>query len=201
MFPITTEVPADIDFVDWHGGIQLYGFWCIKIEDDAWVDRLNRVRSIFHPYLQTGYQRFHHVTIATVGLMDAERWQVVERQVKLLRRLNCEKFNVCWEGLSSYVHSPIVSVISPDNGLSKLRDSLHLISTGDDSSVFDAHITLGYYATALSLEKVPMGGEDVDLATLEHLKVDNIQFCTYQTNTIKGPISVKYIIDLATALS
>lgn len=196
MVSITTDVLADIDYVEWHGGIPLYGFWCIKIEDATWLDRLHRVESAFHPYLQTGYQRFHHVTIATVGLMDVERWQVVERQVRLLRSLNGDRFELCWKNISSYAHSPMINVVSPDNALQKVRESLHSISLGDDSSVFEPHITLGYYARVLTIKDVHLLGLTPDLVALDPLKIESIQFCTYQTKSIKGPISVKYIIDL-----
>lgn len=196
MVSITTDVLADIDYVEWHGGVSLYGFWCIKIEDDAWIEHLNRVKAAFNPYLQTNYQRFYHITLATVGLMNSESWKVVDRQVRLLRSLNGKKIDLCWENISSYAHCPIVSVLSPDNSLSKVRASLHLISIGDDSSVFEPHITLGYYAKVASIENVQMVGLESNLIALEHLKIGSIQFCTYQTESIKGPISVKYSIDL-----
>ena len=196
MASITTEVLADIDYVEWHGGVRLYGFWCIQIEEDAWVDRLNSVKSAFHPYLQTDYQRFYHVTIATVGFMNAESWKVVERQVRLLSSLNGEKIDLCWENISSYAHCPVVSVSSLDNSLSKVRESLHSISIGDDSSVFEPHITLGYYSKVLTIENIHMVGLEPDLAALDHLNVGSLQFCTYETDSIKGPISIKHIIEL-----
>lgn len=196
MVSITTDVLADIDHVEWHGGIRLYGFWCLKIEDDAWVERLNSLTSVIQARLQTGYQRFHHVTIATVGLMNAENWQIVDQQISLLQNRNCEPIDVCWKEISSYVHSPIVSVFSLNSRLLKIRALLHLISTGDDSSLFEPHITLGYYATVGIIDNINMIEEASDLVALKNLKIGNIQFCTYKTNTIKGPISVKHIIDL-----
>lgn len=196
MASITTDVLADIDYVEWHGGVPLYGFWCIKIEDSAWIDRLNRLKSAYSPYLQADYQRCHHVTIATVGLMSEESWQVVDRQIKLLRSLNFDSIDLCWGNISSFIHSPIISVFSLDNSLSKMRESLHLISMGDDSNVFEPHITLGYYSKILSFDNTHIVWEEHDLMALDHLKVESIQFCTYATDTIKGPISVKYIIDL-----
>ena len=193
---ITTDVLVDRDYQEWHGGIAHYGFWCIQIEDASWIDRLNCVKSSFNPYLQDGYQRFPHVTIATVGLMSDENWHVVDRQVKLLRMLKFTKIDLSWGTVSSYVHSPIVRVSSSKNYLSKVRESLHTISIGDDSSDFDPHITFGYYSSITSIDSTEMTGKGCGILEFDSVEIGEIKFCTYETHSIKGSISVQCRIDL-----
>ncbi|WDE97968.1 hypothetical protein PQO03_19255 [Lentisphaera profundi] len=193
---IRTDVLVDRDYREWHGGIALYGFWCVQIEDSSWIDRLNCVKSSFKPFLQDGYQRFPHVTIATVGLMNDENWRVANRQIKLLRMLKLSKIGLSWKAVSSYIHSPIVRVSSSKNYLSKIREQLHLISLGDDSSDFDPHITLGYYSSITSIDSTLMTGEESCVQKFDSLEIGEIKFCTYETHTIKGSLSVQSSIDL-----
>lgn len=196
MTSITTDVLVDRDYREWHGGITLYGLWCIQIEDDAWIDRLSCVRSSFNPYLQDEYQRFPHVTVATVGLMSDENWHVVDCQMKLLQRLRFTKIDLSLDSVSSYVHSPIVRVSSSKNYLSRIRENLHLISIGDDSGDFDPHITLGYYSSITSIDNTHIMAKECDILELNSVEIGEIYFCTYETKSIKGSLSIQSKIEL-----
>ncbi|PKF61560.1 hypothetical protein CW745_09515 [Psychromonas sp. psych-6C06] len=194
---VTTKVLADIDHVEWHRGVKDYGFWCIKIEDGAWLERLNKLESAFRPHLQANYQRFFHVTIATVGLMDSDKWKTVERQMRLLHRANDNNIELCWRGVASYAHCPIVSVYSAKNGVSKIRKLLHSISQGDDSHVFEPHITLGYYAKEVTIDNLETVAGKSNALPLDSLIIKKIQFCTYETHNIKGPITSQFNIAIS----
>ncbi len=195
MNTFTTDVLIDKDYFEWHGGVRHYGFWCVRINDGSWLDHLSHVTHIFAPYLQTDYLRFPHVTIATVGLMDDRSWQVVERQKNLLKSLSCSKLDLIWEEISSYQHSPIIKVASQENALHKIRDNLHTISHGDDLDLFDPHITLGYYAKEFSL-KDNLLGKKSDAKSIKNIEIRELLFCTYETYTIKGPISIEFTMNL-----
>lgn len=193
---ITTDVLTDRDYTEWHGGIPCYGFWCVQIEDRAWLDRLDGVCLAFEPDLQTGYQRFTHITIATVGLMHDENRQLVERQIAHLHRLALSPIELHWESIGSYTHSPIVRVSSTQQPLLKIRQALHTISVGDDSADYDPHITLGCYDKVTSVSQSQLTERAFVADTLQPLEISKLLFCTYQTQSIKGPITVEFEIDL-----
>lgn len=196
MASIKTSILPDRNFTEWHKGIRLYGFWCIEVNDDQWLECLSGVRTKFCPQLMADYQRFPHITIATVGLMNDDNWQIVKQQVDLLQSLKLSSVEVSWMEVSSYDHSPMVRVNDFNNDLCILRKSLHSISKGDDSSVFDPHITLGYYSKLVHLENIQDMGKNCGISYLKHLTVNSIKFCTYETHSIKGPISVSKTVEL-----
>jgi 2'-5' RNA ligase len=199
MSSITTIAMRERNYVEWHGGITQYGFWCVEIEADNWLQRLKSTTTAFSGYLQAGYQRFPHITIATVGLMDEVNWDIVEQQCALLQALNLPKITLCWQGVASYQHCPIISVTSENNSLLSLRDSLLSVSSVDNTANFDAHITLGYYAKNRLIEDIEQYENEALQIPASPLLIHNIKFCTYQTDTIKGPINGNKVSEVGNA--
>jgi 2'-5' RNA ligase len=199
MSSITTIAMIERNYVEWHDGISQYGFWCIEIEEDNWLQHLKSITDAFSGDLQADYQRFPHITIATVGLMDDANWDIVQRQHALLQALNLPKIMLCWQGVASYQHCPIIKVTSENKSLLALRDSLLSISSVDNTPIFDAHITLGYYAKSRLIENIEQYGNEDQYIPVSPLLIHNVKFCTYQTDTIKGPINVNKVIELGKA--
>ncbi|MEM1145558.1 MAG: 2'-5' RNA ligase family protein [Pseudomonadota bacterium] len=184
----------DRDHTEWHGGHDEYGFWCFRVEHPAWLVEFERLQSELQAELLDGYQRFPHITLATVGLMDEQRWTIVDQQIAQINASNVCPVNAGFGCLDSFDHSPMISVLDNEGGLEAIRRVLHAVSRGDDPDAFTPHLTLGYYSRVVLIDSVlrPLQARCVEGCTLKQLL-----FCTFDTRSIKGPISVKRTVKLA----
>jgi len=186
----------DRDYVEWHGGIKEYGFWCFKITNQSWLEQIEGLQKALAKDLLDEYLRFPHITVATVGLMNASRWALLEKQVAKLTANHPKAVSVFWKEASSYKQVPMVRVASDSSQLDEIRKLLHAVTRGDDQEVYDPHITLGYYASQVELDSIYAGVEEHLLFNeTEHL-FTALHFCTYDSSSIKGSISIRKTFSL-----
>lgn len=205
-----TDVFDDRDHVEWHDGVEKYGFWCFSVSDSKWLDNIKDLQSVLSPVLQRDYLRFPHVTVATLGLMTEANWCLFEQQLEALNILSMSPVVLDWQAFSSYIHVPIIrlayqGLVQQGRGLQEhqiiqIRKQLHSISTGDDQSDYDPHITLGYYSQCLEidtvLQRVAQHSSNTDIECPKSHHFNELLFCTYQTSNIKGAIEIYHRVPL-----
>ena len=192
-----TQVLKERDYVEWHGGIEQYGFWCMKISDAGWLQNISELQGLLQPILLAGYSRFAHITVATVGLMSPHKWSVVERQMKAMQAIKVGAVHLGWRGFASYHHSPIIRVYCQTSSLTTIRACLHQVCVGDDNPPYDPHITLGYYAQQLDISAVYQSVKPKEpMDAIQQVPVTELLFCTYNTTSIKGPIKIQQVLPL-----
>lgn len=138
-----TEVFEDRDYIEWHRGIKEYGFWCFKITNPSWLNQIKGLQNALATHLLEDYLRFPHITVSTVGLMNVSNWKLVEKQASKLATSNLTPIRAFWNEASSYQHVPIirVGVLNHSTHLNQIRKLLHSVTYGDDTEVYDPHIT------------------------------------------------------------
>jgi 2'-5' RNA ligase len=188
-----SRIFEDRDHADWHGGIEEYGFWCVRIQDDVWLRGIRAIQGALGKDLLAGYSRFPHVTIHALGLMDERRWGLFQQQLAALTNAVLDPLVVSCSQLSSYDHCPILRVSCGGESMVRIRHLLHAVTRGDDMDAFDPHVTLGYYANVLDIAAVL---RPLSLDPFPDHYVEEILFCTYRTNSIKGPLRVLDAVSL-----
>ncbi|HHS92165.1 MAG TPA: hypothetical protein ENK82_02345 [Campylobacterales bacterium] len=193
---MVAEVFEDRDHVAWHQGIKTYGFWCFKINNPSWLEKIKALQHALAPQLMDDYMRFPHITVATVGLMHRENGKLAKQQVSRLLEDTPKVVSLSWQEASSYKHVPIIRLKTNSLTLEEIRKRLHGITRGDDTSLYDPHITLGYYAFPVELSSVYKNLERELLENSSEHFFNELHFCTYETSSIKGSLKIRNTIKL-----
>ena len=90
---------CDRNFVEWHGGIEEYGFWAIGINDLKWVLAFKSARAQLSPFLYPGYHPAPHITLVPSGLLEVNHFSKshLHAQMATLRQARLKSF-LLWAG-------------------------------------------------------------------------------------------------------
>ncbi|CAH0990373.1 hypothetical protein SIN8267_00465 [Sinobacterium norvegicum] len=190
---LTTTAHQDRNFVEWHGGIKHYGFWAIIIQNRPWENLFNAASDHIQGLTLKGYRRQPHITISSSGLLDPKHFskEQFEQQYEALIQADIAAFTLTANSLNSFAGSPYISIDDQQGGLSAIRRVLHSIIEEDSPATeYTPHITLGLYDEAFNCPLVVECLERFEPRSVADLYVDKIAFCSYETDSIQGPLVV-----------
>jgi 2'-5' RNA ligase len=180
------------DFVEWHRGIERYGFWAVLVDDRDWLELLETARSHVGQLIHPGYQRAPHITVAACGLLSEEHFsrQLQRRQAAALTEEKVPPFLLGAGALDSFASAPYITVEDPAGSLAGLRSILATISKEDSPGNYKPHITLGLYQEAFETQSVASHLQAFRLPPVRQLLVTELAFCAYETSNVQGPFAV-----------
>lgn len=196
----TTTASVDRDFHEWHGGIAEYGVWAIVIDDEAWLAYWQSTIDHLGPLLHPDYRRQPHITLATCGLMDERHFSRsrLDSQIALLEGNRLAPFTIESGYLNSFSTAPYIEIGDDSDSLGRLNGLL-----GERMEwAYIPHLTVGFYQGDHATQEVA-----ARLASFERyrsqfkglwFRVNELQFCTYQTHDIKGRLDIRHRIRLGT---
>ncbi|MFQ3324440.1 MAG: 2'-5' RNA ligase [Pseudomonadales bacterium] len=194
----TTTAWDDIDFHDWHGGVEYYGFWALIIEDSEWLKVVSEAASCLSPYVHKEYRRQPHVSIIAGGLMSEQYYSptIINKHKQALLQASMPSFSIRLVGLDSFTSAPYLTVADTDGGLDCLRKQLLAIASEDNLENYQPHITLGLYKDEFFTIAIGETMSAFNMAMVKPHIVTEVKFCSYQTNDIQGRITVLDSIEL-----
>ncbi len=187
-----TDPCHDRDYVEWHGGIERYGFWAIVVQDATWIRAYKAGREHLLPFMYPGYQRAPHITIACCGLLHPSYFPeaLVRRQIEMVQQAKISPFLLHLSEADSFASVPYLRVRDPSDSLSCIREHLKKIAKEDNPGSYTPHVTLGQYCDIFETRMIASHLQTVPALPTEPLRVSAIEFCSYQTDTIQGPFTV-----------
>ena len=190
------------DFVEWHGGVEEYGFWAIGVEDPVWIHTFESARVHLSQFLYPGYQRAPHITVAPSGLFDSEHFSEVhlKSQISTLVKAKIESFPVKTGSLNSFASAPYISIVDPTDSLDTIRELLQKTRKEDNLGQYLPHVTLGHYREAFETAMVLGYLQNFWIFPIEPLVVKELLFCAYKTKESQGPFEVLERVKLSTCV-
>jgi len=193
-FLATTHTKAfcDRDFVEWHGGIEKYGFWAIGVEDPVWITAFESSRVHLSPFLYPDYRRAPHITVVPCGLLDADHFSENHRQhqIAVLTKARIESFPLHAGPLHSFATSPFISVVDPTGTLDAIRELLQQTIREDNVGKYVPHLTLGHYRDTFETVAVVDHLKHFTMIPTTPLMVKELWFCAYKTMESQGPFDI-----------
>jgi 2'-5' RNA ligase len=190
----------DIDFYDWHCGIECYGFWALIIDNSEWLTVVNEAAIYLSPYVHKEYRRQPHVSIIAGGLMSEQYYSpaIIDKHKQILLNATMSSFSISLVGLDSFTSAPYLKIADDDGGLDRLRNQLLATASEDNVENYQPHITLGLYKGEFSTIALSETINAFNMTTVKPHVVTEVKFCSYQTNDIQGRITVLDNIELNT---
>lgn len=188
------------DFFEWHRGISHYGFWAILVNDQEWLELLEDARSHLARFIQPGYRRAPHITVAVCGLLSEEHFsqELQRRQIAALNKAKVSPFFLKAGIMDSFASAPYITVEDTDKSLDKLRSILATISKEDNpADSYRPHVTLGLYQEAFDTLQVANHLQKFRPVSIKQLSVTELAFCVYETSDLQGPFTVAERVALA----
>lgn len=189
---IHTIAFCDQDSVEWHGGIEEYGFWGIGIDDPVWITAFESARVHLSPFLYPGYQRAPHITIVPCGLLDSSHFSETRRQRQLasLTEARMETFSLHVGPLDSFASTPYISVIDPTGALDIIRELLQQTIREDNLGKYVPYLTLRHYRDTFETVVVADHLKKITMNPTKPLVVKELLFCAYKTKESQGPFEI-----------
>ncbi len=180
------------DYLEWHGGIEQYGYWAVLVDHPSWILAFNQARRELLPFVYPEYQRAPHITIACCGLIHPSYFAdgLIRQQIDTLRQASIPQFILEVNGLDSFASVPYLRVVDLSDSLNHIRHLLRRTAKEDNPGRFIPHVTLGQYCDTFETQKIVNVLERISLPEIDPLSVVEVAFCTYDTHSIQGPFAV-----------
>lgn len=186
------------DPLNWHQGIEHYGFWAIVVQQEDWLKAFQRARAHVKTLVLPDYQRAPHITLSACGLVDRAHFceEKLARQIRALEELKLSPFSLESLGLDSFETAPYLS-INKHPLLLKIRGTLESICQDNPACDYHPHLTLGFYKQSYSLSTLQRHLSGYTQPVLPSLSVQSLCYCTYQTKEIQGNITIRHTLPLS----
>ena len=196
---VRTRAFCERDFVEWHGGIEEYGFWAIGIEEPTWIEVFESAREHLTRLLYPGYQRAPHITIVASGLLDSSHFSqaYLQRQLATLIETRIQPFPLQVGTLGSFTSVPYISIIDPTGSLDIIRELLQQTVKEDNEGTYVPHVTLGHYRDAFETVVVDHHLQNFTKIPTEPLWVKELLFCAYKTKESQGAFEILEHVELS----
>jgi len=194
----TTHKQCSQAFSGWHKGISHYGFWAVEIIDPDWLYLIRNAQIYLQDYAYPNYLRAPHITLTACGLMDEAYFSKshLAEQVSTLQQLDIPSFEISLGQLNSFTTAMYFSINDPSHSLSKIRTHLNDIAVDNPSEFYHPHITLGMYRDNFKTHQVVNKIRNFKQKAQLTIKVTDLVFCSYETNTLQGPFNIMRRIKL-----
>jgi 2'-5' RNA ligase len=189
----------DRDFVEWHGGVQRYGFWAVPVVDAQWCALFRSASAHVAGLIDDGYDRAPHVTIAACGLLDPAYFSdaTLQRQMAALSAVVIAPFSLHAGALDSFTTGPYIALDDPAGVLHQLRRLLATVVSEDSPASYRPHLTLGFYRGVLSTTAVADHLSGFEWPSVASLRVQEIAFCSYECYQAQGPYNERHRLQLS----
>ena len=194
----TTHATELRDVVEWHQGIQYFGFWAIEIFDTACREKIRVHQAQLAPLLHPDYLRQPHITLWPAGLMAEQHYNKAKLHLHIAQLIDAKisAFSLRLSSVNSFMHCPYLAISDPLDNLNRLRQHFSYIAPADSPMSYTPHVTLGFYNQAypssdLVTEFVKLNWADIEF------RVTELIFAQYKTKDIQGPYQVLHRIRLA----
>lgn len=187
----TTKL-CDRNFTEWHKGISHYGFWAVLIDSINCLQRVSAVQSHLSEFFLPAYKRQAHITLNSCGLMADTHFapSKLDQQISALNHLKASPFDILVTNIDSFSTAAYLEVEDINLSLQKIHTALSTIACDSPPLSYQPHITLGLYReefkTEVLTKKIMQFAKNDPIA----LRVNEVQFCRYETSSIQGPIEV-----------
>jgi 2'-5' RNA ligase len=194
-----TTIAAEIrDFPEWHHGRETYAVWVLRVEKPSILDKFKSAQEHINGYLLEPYRRQPHITLFVCGfLVDTSQYNddftsaQLQAQLKVVEQAHIQPFEIEIGGMNSFASAPFLEVHDPDDGISRLRETLARGGREFRTAPYRPHLTVGLYAGAFDSQEVTerFAGFPVDPVTWT---VEGITLATYRAQEIAGPLTYQH---------
>lgn len=200
-----TLANIDRNFAEWHQGRPRYAFWAITLDKPTVRQRVHDLQTQLSYWLLPDYERQPHVTLQVCGFPnhiaksdDDYDMRHFTLQILRLRQRAPKPFDIEIGGLSSFSSAPFLHVGDAQQYIAAFNESLSTTPARDKVENFIPHLTIGLYRCAWPKALV---GQALDACECDEplvCRITRLSLMTYETHTIKGPLSVLAEFDLLT---
>ncbi|MFA5679560.1 MAG: 2'-5' RNA ligase family protein [Pseudomonas sp.] len=190
-----TLVAEPRDYAEWHRGRMRYGVWMLPIQCPDLLAHIERVASELADLLHPS-RRQPHITLFVCGFEQPCRQYnddfttaQLQQQMVALEALEQSPCTLQIGAVDSFASAALLTVADPEGYLARWRQALAAGCSEVRQAAYVPHLTLGLYRRTVPAAELRQRLADVPHTDGVALPVSCVEYATYSSTDMFGPLS------------